>query len=293
MVFFIIINGRMLLPTQKTFSLSELKCLKQFFMYSFYSWPVPILLYLNVVLTQIIIRAKLGNDAVGIFTSVSIFLGIITVVQAGFSTYWSGFMFKHYRSQTDLIIQMHDYLSLFTIVIMVTFVFSRDVIFSLIGVNYHASKPLFALLLINPLLLILSETTGYGISIAQKSYLMLFATSVSILINISMIWLLIPLFGLVGASIGSAVSGVVLFVLQTYFAQKHYKSIQNIRKTSFAVVSLIVIAVGNLIYSKSSYEIACLIVLIFIASMIVYWKQVYNSGKTIIRFKKGVLPEGT
>jgi len=248
-----IIFGRKLLPSVKTFSVTEVNLLKPFISYSLYTWPIPIILYTNILVTQIIIRTKLGPDAVGIFTSVNIFIGIISVIQTGFVTFWSGFMFENYKSQSAKIIRMHDYISLALIVVMCLFVLFRDPMFYLIGKNYQTSKPFFALLLLYPLLLTLSETTAYGISIAKKSKLMFIITLISFILNIGISWLLIPFFGITGACIGSAISSVVFFALQSYFGQKYYRSINNAGKSIFTVCSLVLLALGNLFFNSSPW----------------------------------------
>lgn len=273
---FLFINGQRLLPAKKNFSKAEIILLKPFFIYSIYSWPIPILLYFNILITQIIIRIQLGNEAVGIFTSVNVFVGVIGVLQAGFATFWSGFMFEHYKTQSAKIIKMHDYIAFLTIVLMAFFVMFRDVTYLLLGANYQTSKPFFALLLLYPLLLILTETTAYGISIAKKTHLMLYITLLSVITNLAIIWIATPVYGLEGASIGSAVSAFVLFSLQTYFAQKYYRSIQHPGRTIFALFSLVILATGNLFLNNYFWLIATLSILVLMAAVLVYWKEILD-----------------
>lgn len=271
---FLFFCGRRMLPGSWLVSLAELKGLKQFFVYSISTWPVPILLYFNVVITQLIIRQRLGNEAVGIFASVNVFVGIVSVLQAGFSTFWSGFMFENYQTHRVKIIKTHDYLSFLMIVVMACFVIFRDVMFILLGSKYQVSKPLFALLLLYPLLLILSETTGYGISIAKKPHLMIIATFVSILLNVGMVMLLIPFCGLLGACIGSAVSGVVLFAMQSYYAQKYYKSINHVGRTIFTIFSVVILAAGNFMFNSSSLGLIAFSVICLLLAVVVYRREV-------------------
>jgi len=282
---FIIFNGRRLLPSKKTYSIAEIKLLKPFFVYSIYTWPIPILLYFNILAIQLIIRSQLGNEAVGIFTSVNVFIGVIAVMQAGFATYWSGFMFENYQTQSNRIIKMHDYLSFLLIVLMVSFLLFRDLMFLLLGAKYQVSKPFFALLLLYPLLMILSETTAYGISIAKKSHLMFNITFISVALNLGIIWLLIPLWGLIGVCIGSAVSAVVLFLLQSYYAQKYYRSIEHVGRTIFALFSLVILAMGNLFFNNFFGGIAAISFVILLTAVFVYRKEI---STMIIMIKKKV-----
>lgn len=284
---FIVFNGKRFIPSKKTYSIAEIKLLKPYFVYSIYTWPIPILLYFNILATQIIIRSQLGNEAVGIFTSVNVFVGVIAVIQSGFATYWSGFMFENYQTQSSRIIKMHDYLSFLLIVLMVCFVLFRDLMFLLLGAKYQVSKPFFALLLLYPLLMILSETTAYGISIAKKTHLMLIITFISVMLNLTIIWFIIPQWGLIGACVGSAVLAVVFFLLQSYYAQKYYRSIEHVGRTIFTIFSLVSLAVGNLLLNDLFWGAASLSITILLTAVLVYRKEILN----IINMSKRTIPE--
>lgn len=286
-VAFLFFTGRTLFPSRKTYSIAKIQSLKQFFIYSLYTWPVPILLYFNILATLIIIRVKLGNEAVGIFASVGVFVGVIAVLQAGFSTFWSGYMFENYKTQVLRITRMHDYISFFIIVLMACFVLFRDVMFLLLGAKYQVSKPFFALLLLYPLLLILSETTCYGISIAKKTELLLIVTFSSILLNLGITWMLIPSWGLLGACFGSAVAGFVFFAVQSYYGQKYYRSIEHAGRTVFTVFSIVVLAVGNLLFNNSFWGLTALSMTCFLFAGLVYRKEIFQ----IVNFSKNIISD--
>jgi O-antigen/teichoic acid export membrane protein len=269
-------QAKSLFPPGTCSRVGELRGLREFSSYSVYTWPVPVLLYLQVVLTQIVVRWRIDNDAVGLLTSVNVFVGVVSAFQAGFATFWSGYMYRNYRTQVARIKRMHDYLALFAIGSMAAFVLFREQLFVLLGVDYHPTKPFFALLLVSPLLLILSETTAYGVGIARKSHLLLVVTAVSVAANVGLTWGLAPALGLVGACAGSVVSGVVLFAGQTYFGQKYFSSIDRPSRTTFAVVVLLVLSLVNLQWSDDNgirigLSVGCLMVVVG-----VYRKAVYE-----------------
>jgi O-antigen/teichoic acid export membrane protein len=269
-VVFLSLFGNKLLPEKISVNLSDIKKLSSYFKYSIFTWPVPSLLYFNTIATLILIRANLGNAQVGIFASVSIFVGLIGVLQNGFSTFWSGYMFEHFNEKTHFIKQVHDYVSFFTILLLCFFLLFKDVIFFIIGENYQDSKPFFAILLLYPLFLILSETTCYGISIARKTALMLIITVVSVLSNLVVIWLFIPSWGILAACYGSAVSGLLFFLMQTYYGQQYYCSLLSWKRTLLSIIIIIVLAVGNLVFNDSLESLSILVVICISISVIVY-----------------------
>ena len=227
----------------------------------------------------------MGNEAVGIFAAANVFVGVIVVLQAGFSTFWSGYMFENYKTQIFRITRMHDYVSFLIIALLACFILFRDVMFLLLGAKYQVSKPFFAILLLYPLLHILVETTGYGISIAKRTDLMLIITFSSVLLNLGTIWLLIPSWGLLGASLGSAVSGLILFTVQSYYGQKYYRSIDHVGRTVFTIFSVVILAVGNLLLNNSFWALTALSLTGFLFAGFVYRKEIFQ----IIFFSKHII----
>jgi len=286
-VAFVFTNRRLLFPSGMQYSFHSLGRLRGLLVYSLYTWPIPVLLYVHVVFTQIIIREVLGNESVGLFTSVAVFVGVVSAFQAGFATYWSGYMYRNYQTQVPRIVKMHDYLSLFVVVSMVLFVLFRDVAFLLLGSGYQATKPWFALLLVYPLLMILSETTAYGMGIARKSHLMVMVTLSSVVSNVVITWLLVPHWGLLGACAGSVVSGVLLFGGQTYFGQKYFRSIPNEWRTAFAVASMVCLSIGNLILTDRPASRAAFALLGLGVILVVYGK----ASKEILSLTRGALSQ--
>jgi O-antigen/teichoic acid export membrane protein len=269
-IVFLLLFGNKIMPEKKWINFKNIKNLRSFFRYSIYTWPIPSLLYFNIIATLILIREKLGSVEVGIFASVSVFVGIIGVLQTGFSTFWSGYMFENYKTKNHFIKQVHDYVSFFTIILMCSFLLFRDLMFLLIGKNFQNSKPFFAILLLYPLFLILSETTCYGVSIAKKTGLLLIVTVLTMVSNLAIIWIFVPSWGILAPCFGSAISGLVFFVLQTYYGQQYYTSLLSWKRTIFAILILIVLALGNLVYIDSFLSIVILVLICAVLSLVVY-----------------------
>ncbi|MCZ2484742.1 lipopolysaccharide biosynthesis protein [Aquirufa antheringensis] len=231
--------------------LEKISNLFGYFKYSFYSWPVPSLLYFNALVTLLIIRVNIGNVSVGVFSSVSIFVGLIGVLQTGFSTFWSGYMFENYNEKQNQIKRINSIVLYLSVLLLINFVLFKDLIYYLIGENFHETKSYFAIILISPILLILTETTSYGISIAKKSGILLIITISTILINLILTWILIPKFGILGAAIASSLSSLTFFISQTHIGQYYYSSVFSTSKVYFTVFVIFIIAFANFYFDMS------------------------------------------
>lgn len=236
---------------------------RSFVSYSIASWPVPVLIFGNTYFTQVIIRNAAGTEVLGVFLSANFFASILGVFQSGFSNYWSAYMFSNYSKSQSKIIKMHDYICLFTVVILSLFVMSRDLVYLFIGPRFYGSKKIFALVLSAPLMNMIVETTAYGISIAKKAHYSLISYSILFILNITFAIVLTPRFGMYGAGVAIIISSTVNLLIQTILGQRYYKSINNYGKLSFSLASILLIAnINYFIDNTFIISIVCFIILI-------------------------------
>ena len=279
-----------LFPLKNTFShiITLLKYSKEIFLYAFYSWPVPTILYLNTFLSQLVITRLSGSFNLGVYASVNIFIGAISVLLTGFSNYWSGFMFANYSTEQSKIIKVHNYMLLFVIGTICSFVIFRDVVYLAIGSKYHDSKQFFILALIYPLLCLLAETTSYGVSISKKAHFTLLVMAVTAAINVGLCICLVPVMGISGAAVASALAGIIMFILQTVFGQKYYKSVENLFKT-YGIIALICIVAGMNYFLYKTILSSILALGILILSLAIFRKElisIYELVSTTLRERK-------
>jgi len=257
---------------------------KPVFKFAIFSAPLFLTINLKNFITQQIISSYISISAVGIYSSASYFATILTVFQGGFSTYWSAFMFANYKKEEKRIIEIHDYFIYLLLVLFIVIAASKDFIYLLIGMQYHDSKEFFALVLVYPILSMASETTMYGLSIAKKNHITFANHIIAVSSNILIALLLIRPFGLMGAAIASCLSGLILFLLNTYWGQRYYKSIKNIKKTIFGVTMIVFVSIST---SFIEHSLSFLIVLLFILILdsIIYHKEINSMLKYLINLK--------
>ncbi len=236
------------------------------FRYAFFEAPINIAVHLNAFFAQLIIRQTIDMAAVGIYASAYAFVAILQVLRGGFGTYWSAFMYNNYKTNKEEILEVHDYVLMLLLFAFLFIVMFKDIVYIMIGYAYHGSKEFFALMLIYPLLNIAAETTMYGLSIQKKNYITLINYVISISSNLIICILMTRIWGLKGAALASCISGVVLFALNTYWGQKYYISVKNIKKTVLWVVLILGIAFSVTLISNYIILYSVLLLLAFLAS---------------------------
>lgn len=212
---------------------------KEVFRYGALESPVPIITQLNLFLSQQIIKFRFGMEGVGIYSSANYFLTIFGVLQSGFATFWSAFVYANYKKERTLIKQIHDYLFMAVIFAYGLLILSKDIIYLLIGKDYHDSKEFFALILFYPAMILLTETTGCGINIEKKNHISLLINLLVAVVNLMAAYLLAPVWNLKGVAAAYGCSGLLYYIASTIFGQKYYSSIVNLKKSILGLLILV------------------------------------------------------
>lgn len=209
--------------------------------------PAAILSWLNNSIPQLMLNRYESYSAIGIYANAVAIAGIISLLQAGFNTYWIPFVYENYKQNAYKIRKVHHLITLSMIAFGFLIILSQDFIYLLLGENFRSSKIFFPFLLISPICYTIAETTGLGINISKKTYLNLWVFSCASLVNVLLCYWLLPVMGIIGAAISVCVSSVIMLILKTVIGEKYYKSIDCYWKTSVALLLIIVAAVINLI----------------------------------------------
>lgn len=272
----------------QTFSWSPISLwkIKEFTKYSLGSWLVPVVIFGNLYFTQVIVRHFAGEKILGIYLSGYIFAGILAVVQTGFTNYWSAYMFENYSKNQNLIKKIHDYVSLFCILAICGFILTKDILYVFIGSQFQTSKPIFALIIASPLFILIGETTAYGISILKKAHVSLFSYLSFFVLNLVLAFILVPIWGMLGAGLALMISSLINLIIQTYYGQKYYRSVETLKRTFYAISVIVLLSLINFHFDGNQFATVSLVIIIILISIIVYFKQL-KYAVTLIRTFRG------
>ncbi len=226
--------------------------------------PTPVMLWLTSLFSKAYIGSLFGSAEQGIYSMVILLSNVIAVIQAGFATYWSAFIYANYRTNQKEISKVHDYIVLITALFFVLIVMFEDVLFMVLGEEYRVGMQLFPILSLGPLFLIISETTVYGISISRKTLFDTIGIGISLVGTVVFSLLLAPTFGMIGASLSVALSGIAMFVFRTVIAQKLYKTIEHPIRSAMSLLLVVILAIFSTIFTnyfwiKFTFAVICAI----------------------------------
>ncbi len=252
--------------------------------YALYSSPVFAITYLNNYLPQVIISRNLGDDVLGIYSAALLFGSAILVLSTGFSTFWSPYMFKNYKTERETIKKVHDVVLFGSVFVMVLILIFNDFIYLFIGEAFRRNQNILGMLLIYPIIIIIVDTVAYGISIKKKNEISLIIYLISTITNVVLCYALASKYGLDGVALASMISAIVQLSLMTYFGQKYYQSINQITRTLFHIIALVLSAVlFYFLYDNRIVFVA--IELITLTICLVYDRKVILWGVELLRTK--------
>ena len=261
------------------FSLKNINSFKGYrsvFWFAVFSAPIPICMNVNIFFTQQIITHLLNVYSVGVYSSAGYFASILGALQGGFTTYWSAYMYRNYKNMQNEIKKVNEYLLLAIIAVFSCMILGRDVVYLLIGSDYHESKEFFSLVLSYPIFMLAAETTSYGISIMNKAQYFFACFIISVCINLGLVYVLIPIAGLKGAALASLVSGVFLYISRTIIGQRLYNSISDKKITIIDNIIIILMALIPAFFSDVLSNI--LVIFLLLIALII-------NGEKILYFK--------
>lgn len=240
------------------------KMKKEIFYYGLPLVPITVVSWMNTSLPQLLLNKYADFYSVGVYTNAMNLAAMVSIVKEGFANYWTPFVFENYKTAKDKLEKIHHNITLLTILAGFSLMMVTDIIYLFIDKRYHSGKSVFSILLISPILLtILNVTDSVGISIAKKNHLQLVAYIISALVNIGCSLVLLPLYGIVGGAVASALSSFSLLVSMTVFGRKYYSFITDYRKMALGIILLIVaITINSLFINRYLLRYSLLICLV-------------------------------
>ena len=201
-----------------------------------FSYPLIFTMALNWLfasLDKITIRTFSNLNEVGIYSGAFKIVALLSVIQSGFSTFWTPTALEHYTKNpedTEFYKKINDYLSLVFFLLGIGMLLTRDIIGLLLGKKFYNSIFVMPTLVFIPIMYLLSETTMIGISFKKKTKYFLHVSIIASISNLIGNLILVPNLGAKGAAISTGISYIIFFTSRTYFSNKLIKFGFNLKR---------------------------------------------------------------
>ena len=220
----------------------------------------------------------------GIFAAGISLAGVFSIIQSTFNILWTPLMVEHNESDPDdhrFYILAHQGVAFAMMAFGLTVILFKDVIVALLGESYQSAACIFPLLCFNPIFYTMSETTINGSIIKEKSFAHVWTSAAACAANVMVCLALIPIFGMRGAAMGTAVGYMVFFVVRSALSHQVMPISYGYGKVLVSTLLLTVFAIWNtfssfqwsmLVYYAVSLTI---IVVIYKSTLVVFIKKLH------------------
>jgi len=246
-----------LLITKRYFSLSfSTKRLKELLQYGVPLVPYGITLYLIQNCDRYFLSYFSTLDKVGLYSLGFQLANLLTLLFVGTGLAWGPFVFSTYKEREikPVYSKVMDYIvsATFFVVIGLSF-FSREILMVFTTSQYFGAYVVVPFLALYLAFYHLGLRMSFGIHIAKKTYHFTWISAVTAAINIGFNFLLVPLYGMIGAAIATLICSIVWFILLISVSQRYYSINYNLASfLKILAVAVAMISIGYFLLSDIS-----------------------------------------
>lgn len=201
-----------------------------------FSFGVPVMmsnfiLNLNGMVGKLVMSAAGMYEEVGVFAIATTLSNVFVVIPTAFSTFWSPFMYKNYKTEQQTIIKIHDLIMMASGIIVGLIIASQSILFAIVGEGYADCQAYFMIIMLNPIQALICETTSYGIVLKNNSILNMYASVSGIVASIVVTLVFLDSLGVYAAALGVAISALVAGVFRSIAGQRFYKTVDSPKRS--------------------------------------------------------------
>lgn len=218
--------------------------------------PAGILYWLMNSFDKIGLRTWSSFEELGLYSAAFKIVSLLVVFQNIFSTSWTPIAYKWYEEKVPE--KKFEEVGIFVLSVM-SILFSSIVIFRnfimfFLGPDYRNTANIFVFLLFNPALFTILEVTGKGLGFKKKSVYSLIVSIIAASINFIGNYILIPIYGALGAAISTCISYLIFFLAKTLISRKVWFKFSMV-KYYVNIIALLLMGINMIHIQKQFVEI--------------------------------------
>lgn len=184
--------------------------------------PTYVLSWTLTSIDKVMLRALCGYTDLGLYAAAWKIVAAVGIVQSSFTSFWLPVAFRWHEEkqpQAWFLLVMKLVAALMSCMCF-GILMCKDLVAYVLGESFAQAIAIFPFLLLYPIMYTMSETTSVGIAISRRTEFNLIITVLSSGTNVALNFLLIPMWGGVGAAVATGVSYVVLFWARALISRK-------------------------------------------------------------------------
>lgn len=197
----------------------------------------------------IFLRGMTTYTELGYYSVALRIINVLTLLQASFTNFWSpmAFKWKAEKVENKKFELVSKGVTLVMSVVLLLILLFKDLIPVIISEEYKQVIYILPFLLFHPIFYTMSETTTLGISFTRKTGYNIIVSMISLVVNLILNTLLIPIHGAVGAAIATGISYLVFFWIRTLISRNLWYKFPIKHFVITSVILMVVVIINTLI----------------------------------------------
>ena len=265
----------------------DFRAIKHILRYGIPFVPAFLINWLFQSIDRLALRSYCNFTEIGIYTAAFKMVAVMSLIQSGFTTFWTPVAFESYQKEPDNK-KTFEKVSCFIAAAMFVFgmlvVVFKDVIFLLLESSYRQAAGVSSFLILSPIMYTVSEVTVVGINFKKKTHWHILIAAVCASTNVlGNLWL-VPTYGAKGAALSTGLSYIIFFSMRTFISKRLYEVDYDLARyflatTIFVIIAFINTFIGSMILQVGSSVVGLIIIVMIYKREI---KHIFNIGKTEI-----------
>lgn len=235
---------------------------------------------------QIAIKQYGTYEDVGVYAGAMNIIALFTIIQATFNTLWTPMSIEHFeknKEDKEYFVTANQAITVLMFFFGLSLILFKDIFVLFLGEKYRQAAYIMPFLIFNPIMYTISETTVGGINFMKKSKMHIIVAGGACFFNIIGNYILVPLYGGIGAAISTGLAYIVFFTLRTVLANKYYYINFRLKKFYFLTALTIIYAAYNTFYKFNIYSIVLYIAICMV--MYILYKDIIKLGVEVLKSK--------
>lgn len=194
----------------------------------------------------IFLRSMTTYTELGYYSVALKLVNLLTLIQTSFTSFWApmAFKWKADKVNNEKFEMVSKGISFLMSIILLLILLFKDLIPIVVSRKYIDVIYILPFLFFYPVFYTMSETTTLGISFSRKTGYNIIVSLISMISNLILNTILIPIYGAIGAAIATGISYLIFFWTRTIISRKLWYKF-SIRHFVFTSIILLIVAMCN------------------------------------------------
>lgn len=239
---------------------------------------------------KIALRKWADFTQIGLYSGAFKIVSIIIIIQQAFTTFWTPTAYRWFETNEnkEMFEKVQENIFVFMFLVFSTFIVFRKIFVLILSKEFYEVYRIIPFLILIPVVNICKETTCLGINFSRKTNYHVIIFGSCAVLNLIGNSILVPKYGVMGASVSTGLSYFIMFWLETFVSRKLWFK-YNLKTIFITTCAMIVLSFSTLYVKMNIYIEIIFIVVIIIINIKTIKKMflfVKNNYKEIISPKK-------